>query len=102
MPGTNSASKRRHALARFKRQWHPRALLPWVQQSPRSSVALLPARALAFGIVGVTLVLLLVLGGLAARLGGASVTRGALRVAFWGAAAMGFTALVGHLVGVVV
>lgn len=69
---------------------------------PTLLVALLPARALTFGVVGVTLVLLLVLGGLAARLGGASLTRGALRVAFWGAAAMGFTALVGHLVGAVV
>jgi vacuolar iron transporter family protein len=69
---------------------------------PALIVALLPARALTFGVVGVTLVLLLVLGGLAARLGGASLARGALRVAFWGAAAMGFTALVGHLVGAVV
>jgi vacuolar iron transporter family protein len=69
---------------------------------PTLLAALLPARALSFGVVGVTLVLLLVLGGLAARLGGASLTRGALRVAFWGAAAMGFTALVGHLVGAVI
>ena len=69
---------------------------------PTVLAALLSARTLSSGVVGVTLVLLLVLGGLAARLGGASVTRGALRVAFWGAAAMGFTALVGHLVGAVV
>jgi VIT1/CCC1 family predicted Fe2+/Mn2+ transporter len=69
---------------------------------PTLLVALLPARALTFGVVGVTLVLLLVLGGLAARLGGAPLVRGALRVVFWGAAAMGFTALVGRLVGGVV
>jgi VIT1/CCC1 family predicted Fe2+/Mn2+ transporter len=69
---------------------------------PTILAALLPAQGLRLGVVGVTLGLLLVLGAVAARLGGASLTRGALRVAFWGAVAMGFTALVGHLVGAVV
>lgn len=69
---------------------------------PTVLVALLPHAALTLGVVTATLVVLLVLGGTAARLGGASLTRGALRVAFWGAVAMGFTALVGHLVGAVV
>jgi vacuolar iron transporter family protein len=50
----------------------------------------------------VSLGLLLVLGGVAAHLGGASLTRGALRVAFWGAVAMGCTAAVGRLFGAVV
>lgn len=40
------------------------------------------------------------LGGLAARAGGASVWKGALRVAFWGMFAMGLSALVGHIFGV--
>jgi VIT1/CCC1 family predicted Fe2+/Mn2+ transporter len=47
-------------------------------------------------------VLLLVLGALAAKVGGAPVGKGALRVAFWGAVAMGCTALVGRLFGTVV
>jgi VIT1/CCC1 family predicted Fe2+/Mn2+ transporter len=68
---------------------------------PTVLVALLPHGALTLGVVGTTLVVLLVLGATAARLGGASLTRGALRVAFWGAVAMGFTALVGRLVGAV-
>jgi vacuolar iron transporter family protein len=63
---------------------------------------LLPAGVLTPGVVGVSLGLLLVLGGVAARLGGASLTRGALRVAFWGAVAMGCTAAVGRLFGAVV
>ncbi len=50
----------------------------------------------------VTIVLLLVLGGVAAQVGGAPVGKGALRVAFWGAVAMGCTALVGRLFGAVV
>ena len=69
---------------------------------PALLAALLPAGGLALGVCGVTLGLLLVLGGVAARLGGASLTRGALRVAFWGAVAMGCTAAVGRLVGTVV
>jgi VIT1/CCC1 family predicted Fe2+/Mn2+ transporter len=39
------------------------------------------------------------LGALAAQAGGASPWRGAARVLFWGAMAMGFTTAAGHLVG---
>jgi VIT1/CCC1 family predicted Fe2+/Mn2+ transporter len=42
------------------------------------------------------------LGGIAARAGGASVLRGAIRVTFWGAFAMAATALVGRLFGTAV
>lgn len=49
-----------------------------------------------------SLVFLAVLGGVAARAGGASVVTGAVRVLFWGAIAMGVTALVGKLFGTVV
>lgn len=58
-----------------------------------------PASSLMAAIVGCTLLLLAVLGALAARLGGASMTRGALRVLFWGAVAMAATALIGRLLG---
>jgi VIT1/CCC1 family predicted Fe2+/Mn2+ transporter len=44
---------------------------------------------------------LALLGGLAARSGGAGVTTGAIRVTFWGALAMALTAGVGSLFGVV-
>ena len=46
-----------------------------------------------------TLVLLAVLGAVAARLGGAPMGRGAARVLFWGALAMGASALIGKLFG---
>ena len=49
-----------------------------------------------------SLVFLAILGGLAARVGGAGVTKGAMRVAFWGALAMALTAGVGRLFGTVV
>jgi VIT1/CCC1 family predicted Fe2+/Mn2+ transporter len=69
---------------------------------PTVLVVLLPHSALTLGVVAVTLVVLLVLGGVAARLGGAPPARGALRVVFWGAVAMGFTALIGRLIGAVI
>jgi len=47
-----------------------------------------------------TLVSLAVTGGLAAFTGGAPVLRGAVRLVFWGALAMGTTALVGRLFNV--
>ena len=48
---------------------------------------------------GTSLACLAVLGGLAARAGGASPTKGALRVTFWGAFAMALTTAVGALFG---
>ena len=51
---------------------------------------------------GASLLLLALLGGLAARAGGAPMATAAARVAFWGALAMGVTAGVGALLGTVV
>jgi VIT1/CCC1 family predicted Fe2+/Mn2+ transporter len=51
---------------------------------------------------GTSLVFLTALGALSARTGGAPVLRASLRVAFWGALAMGVTAIVGRLFGTVV
>ncbi len=68
---------------------------------PALLAGLLPNGLLTPGIVGVTLALLLALGSAAAHLGGAPRLRGALRVAFWGAVAMGCTSLVGRLFGAV-
>lgn len=45
---------------------------------------------------------LVILGGAAAYAGGAPIVRGALRVAFWGALAMGITAVAGRLFGATV
>jgi vacuolar iron transporter family protein len=72
------------------------ALLPVI-------VAATAPRALTTQLVtGSALVLLAVLGVVAARIGGATLWRGALRVAFWGALAMGVSALVGRLFGATV
>jgi len=60
-----------------------------------------PESALIPLVSGTSLVFLALLGGLAARAGGAGVTVGAIRVTFWGALAMGMTAGVGALFGTV-
>ncbi|MDP1859749.1 MAG: VIT family protein [Gemmatimonadaceae bacterium] len=64
-------------------------------------VIFLPLAILTPAVMGVSLVLLVLLGALAAQLGGAPLFRGAVRVAFWGAMAMVATALVGRLFGTV-
>jgi VIT1/CCC1 family predicted Fe2+/Mn2+ transporter len=60
-----------------------------------------PAAGLIPLVSGTSLVFLALLGGLAARAGGAGVTMGAIRVTFWGALAMAVTAGVGSLFGTV-
>ena len=53
------------------------------------------------GVTALTLVLLAGLGGLGAHLGGAPLGPAIRRVTFWGAMALAFTALIGHLFGTV-
>lgn len=64
--------------------------------------ALAPATGLTALVIASTLALLIALGAVAARVGGASIVRGAVRVAFWGALAMAASALVGRLFGTTV
>ena len=61
--------------------------------------AVVPASQLSAVVTVSSLILLAVLGAVAARVGGARIGRGALRVAFWGALAMGASALVGRIFG---
>jgi VIT1/CCC1 family predicted Fe2+/Mn2+ transporter len=69
---------------------------------PLAVVLLVPAGGAAIWVTAASLACLAVLGALAARVGGATMWRGALRVTLWSAAAMGFTAMVGRLFGVAV
>jgi vacuolar iron transporter family protein len=61
-----------------------------------------PATVLVPLVSGTSLLFLALLGGLAARAGGAAVIIGAARVTFWGTLAMGVTAGVGALFGTIV
>jgi vacuolar iron transporter family protein len=67
---------------------------------PLLVVLLHPAHFITVAIFSFSLIALMLLGGLAAKVGGANAVAGALRVGFWGAAAMALTAAAGHLFGV--
>ena len=66
---------------------------------PVGVALVVPATRLVPVVAGTSLVCLAVLGGLAARVGGARTLAGAMRVVFWGALAMGITAAIGSLFG---
>jgi VIT1/CCC1 family predicted Fe2+/Mn2+ transporter len=63
---------------------------------------LVPASVLIVAVSVGSLVLLAILGAVGASVGGASISKGAVRVAFWGMLAMAVTAGVGALFGTVV
>jgi VIT1/CCC1 family predicted Fe2+/Mn2+ transporter len=68
---------------------------------PMLVVAMVAAPALIPAVAATSLAFLALLGGLAARVGGARMAVGAMRVTFWGALAMALTAGVGALFGTV-
>lgn len=72
------------------------AALPLGVAALTFGVRLIPTVAVA------SLVFLALLGAVAARVGGAPVARGLVRVLFWGAIAMAATALVGRLFGTII
>ncbi len=67
---------------------------------PLALVGVLPDAQRSTVTFGVSLVMLMALGALGARLGGARILPAALRVGFWGIVAMGATALIGRVFGV--
>jgi VIT1/CCC1 family predicted Fe2+/Mn2+ transporter len=69
---------------------------------PLLVAALVPEAYLIPLVGGGSVLFLAILGALAARIGGAGTTMGAIRVTFWGALAMAVTAGIGSLFGTVV
>jgi vacuolar iron transporter family protein len=66
---------------------------------PLAALVVAPERGTILVIAAASLIFLAGLGSVAARAGGARPSRGALRVTFWGALAMAFTAAVGWAFG---
>jgi vacuolar iron transporter family protein len=66
---------------------------------PMLMVFVIPREDLILSVAGASLFFLASLGAIAAKAGGASMMRGALRVAFWSALAMAFTSAIGTLLG---
>jgi len=69
---------------------------------PLLTVLVAPATMLIPFVVGTSILLLALLGGFGAHVGGAPVVKAAVRVTFWGALAMALTAGVGAMFGAVV
>ena len=69
---------------------------------PLLVVVVAPETSLVVWVTVASLVVLALLGTLAARTGGAPLIRSAARVTFWGALAMALTALVGAVFGTVI
>jgi vacuolar iron transporter family protein len=69
---------------------------------PLLVTAAAPGAGLIPIVAGTSLMFLALLGGLAARVGGAGVAIGAIRVTFWGALAMAVTSGIGWLFGTIV
>jgi VIT1/CCC1 family predicted Fe2+/Mn2+ transporter len=67
---------------------------------PLALVSVLPDAQRPTVTFAVSLVVLMALGALSARLGGARILPAAIRVGFWGVVAMGLTALIGRVAGV--
>jgi VIT1/CCC1 family predicted Fe2+/Mn2+ transporter len=70
--------------------------------APLAVAGLAPQRLAAVGTAGTALVVLAILGGVGAKIGGAPVKTAIIRVVFWGAMAMLVTAGIGRLFGTVV
>lgn len=51
---------------------------------------------------GFSIIFLMILGAVSAKTGGSKIGIAVIRICFWGTAAMGITALIGHLFGVTV
>jgi VIT1/CCC1 family predicted Fe2+/Mn2+ transporter len=69
---------------------------------PIATVLLAPSAWVTEVLFATAIGTLIILGGTAAYAGGASIVKGALRVSFWGALAMGLTAGIGKLFGTVI
>jgi len=60
----------------------------------------LPLKSMEYSLYGFALFFLIILGALAAKTGGSSISKAIIRITFWGTVAMGLTAVVGYLFGV--
>ncbi len=67
---------------------------------PLLVVLFVPLSFVEYSLYGFALFFLSVLGALAAKAGGSSITKAVVRITFWGTVAMGLTATVGYIFGV--
>lgn len=66
---------------------------------PLATAFIVPQTSIVIAVSVASLLFLALLGAVGARSGGAAIMPATIRVTFWGAAAMGLTALIGRLAG---
>jgi VIT1/CCC1 family predicted Fe2+/Mn2+ transporter len=66
---------------------------------PLLVVLFFPLHHLEYYLYGFSILFLVILGAVAAKAGGSSITKAVVRITFWGTIAMGLTAFVGYLFG---
>ena len=59
-----------------------------------------PMKGLEYWLYGLTIIFLIILGTMAAKTGGSSISKAIFRITIWGTIAMGLSALVGYIFGV--
>lgn len=67
---------------------------------PLLTVLFAPIKGMEYWLYGSTIFFLIVLGTMAAKTGGSSISKAIFRITIWGTIAMGLSALVGYLFGV--
>ena len=67
---------------------------------PLLTVLFAPVKGMEYWLYGSTILFLIVLGIMAAKTGGSSISKAILRITIWGTIAMGLSAFVGYLFGV--
>lgn len=67
---------------------------------PLLAVLFAPVKGMEYWLYALTIVFLLILGTMAAKIGGSSIPKAILRITIWGTIAMGLSALVGYIFGV--
>ena len=67
---------------------------------PLLAILFAPVKGMEYWLYGSTIVFLIILGTMAAKTGGSSITKAILRITVWGTIAMGLSALVGYIFGV--
>ena len=67
---------------------------------PLLVVLFAPVKGMEYWLYGFTTIFLIVLGAIAAKTGGSSISKAIIRITIWGTLAMGLSALVGYIFGV--
>ncbi len=67
---------------------------------PLLTILFAPVNGMEYWLYGSTIIFLIILGTMAAKTGGSSISKAIFRITIWGTIAMGLSALVGYIFGI--